>query len=332
MAGALTYTAGAGISNGLTISTAAGSYTINDTGETITLGAGATGAGWTGSGTNTVTGLTTTVTAGIAVSLLTGSDTLTVVGTPGVFDNLRHIPTNAGAGQIVNDAGSTPATITFTGVELIVLLLQFADGDGARVDGTIGNDAFQFFHEATPGSGRVVGTMDQNNATGVGPFALTSTIFAGTNPAANDFDVNFFAAGGVDTFQFNGTTAADVITIGNGEAGGTELRNTISAVLWSRVELFNMASADALGDTGNDTFNVTPRATLTINVFGGLPIPPALPGDRLIVDTSGATNTAIVLNLTPTGFSGGYTFGNRAPVTFSQIEGGEPGGDDTNSE
>lgn len=54
--GVLTYTAGSGTSNVLTISDSGGNYTFSDSGETITLGGGATGAGWTGSGTNTVTG------------------------------------------------------------------------------------------------------------------------------------------------------------------------------------------------------------------------------------------------------------------------------------
>src|SRR4051812_11693690 len=60
-AGVLTYTAGAGTSNNLTISVPAASYIFTDTAETITLTANATGAGWTGSGTNTVTGLDTSV-------------------------------------------------------------------------------------------------------------------------------------------------------------------------------------------------------------------------------------------------------------------------------
>ena len=52
--GALTYTAGAGISNNLTVSVSGSNYVFNDTGEAITLTANAVTAGWTGSTSNTV--------------------------------------------------------------------------------------------------------------------------------------------------------------------------------------------------------------------------------------------------------------------------------------
>jgi hypothetical protein len=76
---ALTYVAAAGIANNLTISTAGatGAYTFNDAGETITLGPGAIGAGWTGSGTHTVTGPDASV-ASIAVDTKDGNHTVAV--------------------------------------------------------------------------------------------------------------------------------------------------------------------------------------------------------------------------------------------------------------
>ncbi|MGC8642304.1 MAG: TIGR03118 family protein, partial [Isosphaeraceae bacterium] len=60
----LSYIGSAGKTNHLTISTTGigGKYTFMDTGETITLGAGALAAGWTGTGTNTVTGPDSSVT------------------------------------------------------------------------------------------------------------------------------------------------------------------------------------------------------------------------------------------------------------------------------
>ncbi len=66
--GLLTYTAGAGISNSLTLSIAGANYSFNDTGETIALTAAATTAGFTGGSTNTVQGPNTAVTS-ITVNL-----------------------------------------------------------------------------------------------------------------------------------------------------------------------------------------------------------------------------------------------------------------------
>jgi hypothetical protein len=60
VSGVLTYTAGAGINNSLTLSIVGANYVFTDTGETITVtGAGA--AGFTGGGTNTVQGPNTAV-------------------------------------------------------------------------------------------------------------------------------------------------------------------------------------------------------------------------------------------------------------------------------
>ena len=249
-----------------------------------------------------------------------GDDTLTVNDRAGLLDNLRYVPTGPGAGQVINDTAGVPVVNNFTGVEHLQLVVTPGDGDGVRIDGTIGNDQIQFFHGAIPGVGRFTGIMDQNNATGVGPFALTEMIFQGTNPAANDADVNFFNPGGVDTFVFNGTTGDDVIAIGAGEAGGTEFRNTIGGTLFSRLEVFNVASATVNGDTGSDTFNVTPRSTVTLNINGGAPTPPALPGDVLAIDTTGTTNPVLHSTNTPTGLQGSITFGDREPVNFEQIE------------
>ncbi|MBX7106065.1 MAG: autotransporter-associated beta strand repeat-containing protein [Gemmataceae bacterium] len=56
VSGQLSYSAGFGLANNLTISLATGVYTLNDTAGPITLSPAAQLAGWSGSGTNTVTG------------------------------------------------------------------------------------------------------------------------------------------------------------------------------------------------------------------------------------------------------------------------------------
>ncbi len=77
--GVLTYTAGNAIANALAVAIAGANYSFNDTGETITLTANATAAGFTGGGTNTVLGPNTAVTS-ISVNLGDQSDQLIIQG------------------------------------------------------------------------------------------------------------------------------------------------------------------------------------------------------------------------------------------------------------
>src|SRR5436853_1105971 len=124
----------------------------------------------------------------------------------------------------------------------------------------------------TSDSGSFVGTMDQNNATGVGPFTMTPVSFTGAFPLANDADVNFFNPGGSDSFVFNGTANDDIIAVAGGEAGGTEFRDTLNGIVVSRIEAFNIASGLLRGLAGNDTFNVSVPAgpaAVTLRVEGG---------------------------------------------------------------
>ena len=201
----------------------------------------------------------------------TASDTLIVNGLAGQLDNLRYIPTNVGAGTVVNDNAPQP-NVLFTGTEHLTLVVQQTDGDGVRIDGTTGNDAVEYSHGTTSGSGSFVASMDQNNATGVGPFTMTPMSFSGASPLANDSDVNFFNPGGTDSFVFNGTASDDNIVVGGGEAGGTEYRNTLNGVVVARVEVFNTASGLVRGLAGNDTIALNlpaGPAAVTLRVEGG---------------------------------------------------------------
>jgi Ca2+-binding RTX toxin-like protein len=200
----------------------------------------------------------------------TGSDTLIINGTPAVLNNLRYNPSNAGAGTVVDDNTAQPP-IAFTGIEHLKLVVQQADGDGVRFEGTTGNDTVEFHQGATADSGVITGTMDSNNATGNGPFAMTEATYFGVNSLANDVDLGFYNPGGTDSFVFNGTAGNDLVAVGGGEAGGTEFRNTINGQVWARFEVFNYASALVRGLDGDDTFNVAPRVGVALRLEGGDP-------------------------------------------------------------
>ena len=69
------------------------------------------------------------------------------------------------------------------------------------------------------------------------------------------------------------------------------------------------------GGTGADTFAVTPNATATLAINGGLPT--TCPGDILTVDLAGVTNPVSTPGATG---AGAITFGNRATITYTGIE------------
>lgn len=81
-----------------------------------------------------------------------------------------------------------------------------------------------------------------------------------------------------------------------------------------------VSTLNALAGLSSNTFNVTPSATTTIHVKGGLPPPPATPGDRIDFDLTGVVAPVLVATPTPTGYTGSLTSANRAPVTFEEIE------------
>lgn len=201
---------------------------------------------------------------------LTGSDRLNVGGTAGLADSLRHTPTAAGAGRVLNDATPT-APLSFSGLENLNLSVQDADDD-VRVDGTAGNDAIEFTPGNAAGAGLFSGLMDQNGGTGGGPFAMTPTAFAGMDPSAADIDVNFFNPGGSDALVFNGTAGDDQIAVGAGEAGGAGFRLSQGATVLANLEAFNLAGgATVRAGAGADSIAVAAAAGLggPLTIDGG---------------------------------------------------------------
>jgi hypothetical protein len=205
----------------------------------------------------------------------TDGDVVVVNGIPGTLDNLRYVPTGRFAGQILNDSASQPP-VTFTGIEEVHFIGQEADGDGARLEGTLGNDWFEFSPGTLPGSGMIQGTLDLNNTTGNGPFPLSKIEFTGMAVEANDIDFNFFVPGGTDTFILNGTANADAIAVGAGENGGLGVSNVINGKKMANFEIYNVANILVRGSGAVDTltftanFNGTTSVNLATAVITGL--------------------------------------------------------------
>jgi hypothetical protein len=77
---------------------------------------------------------------------------------------------------------------------------------------------------------------------------------------------------------------------------------------------------DVTGGSDSDTFTIKPQTGPGFNVIGANPVPPASPGDSLLVRMTGATTPALSSSTDATGTSGTWSFGNRSSVGFSQIE------------
>ena len=219
----------------------------------------------------------------------TASDTLIVNAQPGVFDPMVVEPTATGAGTVVYFFGNLP-NVAFTGIEHLTLVGQLPDGDAFGVDGTIGNDQLIYTPGATPDTGTVTGTMDQNNATGNGPFPLVPVTFTGMAQASLLRYNTFGQVGGTDSFVFNGTTGSDSVGVVAGFSSGLFIGDTVNGQLYANLEVENIASAFIQGNGGNDTFSVAPitvpltiNADATFNLTGD--------GTPAIVNMNGSTTT-----------------------------------------
>ena len=169
--------------------------------------------------------------------------------------------------------------------------------------------------------------------------AITRTSAGGNSPAVS-FDptgteaVNVNGAASGDTYVFNAASVAHTLTIAdNGASGsdtvtlnGTTGNDTLNASGTQIVrgsEVANFSGIEAVtvnGNNGSDTFNITPSASIPMTVAGGNPAPPTSPGDTLIVNISGTTNPVRSDAASAVGFAGSYSFANRQPVNYSQIE------------
>jgi len=106
-----------------------------------------------------------------------------------------------------------------------------------------------------------------------------------------------------------------------GSSGRTWTVNPISVTLsgGTGVPYSGAGSVKVYGGSGSDVFQITPGAGTAFWVFGGSPAPTA-PGDSIQVDLSGAANPLLNTVCTLAGCSGAWTFSNRQPVNFAQIE------------
>ena len=193
----------------------------------------------------------------------------------------------------------TGITPTGTTASPPTAIIQPAGGDGI----TIGDPA----SNVTVADLKITGAANGINASNLTTLNLSDLTLTGNTTAggtiSNVTTVN-------DTPLTGGTGAAETIT------GSSIQRGSDDVVNYSGVTNLNVTGSD-----GSDTFDVTPAAATTILVDGGLPTPPAAPGDTLNVNLVGATGASLSGTFNPvSGYSGTWTFTNAAPINFADIE------------
>jgi Bacterial Ig-like domain len=194
-------------------------------------------------------------------------DTLVVNATPTVSpdppDALELTPSGAGAGTISHARGLNPP-VTFTGMGHLRFVGQAAGGNVFGVGGTVGDDQFELTPGASPDSGSVTGALDENNATGLGPFALTPISFSGvsrtqTGPGLAAPGIFFNTAnqlGGADSLVYNGTGGNDLIALAGGAGPSISLKNTVNGLTYSTLFADHLSRVLVKGNGGDDSASV----------------------------------------------------------------------------
>jgi hypothetical protein len=210
----------------------------------------------------------------------TDSDTLIMNADAATADTLTLVPMAQGAGTIVTSS-SNIVDVAFTGVEDLSLVGQLNNVGGGPsfdtfgVDGTSGDDVFEYFVGDTIDSGTVLGTM---NLTGAA-FGLPTINFTGMHPAQTRTFNTQGNQGGNDAFRFVATSARDTLTYNDGSANPGQLLHAVEGV---SVGVLQLGSSNATppgsttevllqGQGGGDTFNIWADNTVAVVADGGQP-------------------------------------------------------------
>ncbi|MFL5339601.1 MAG: hypothetical protein ACJ8F7_05475 [Gemmataceae bacterium] len=203
---------------------------------------------------------------------------------------------NSGTTTALATTGSLTLTVNVTGIGAVVLTTT---DSGSATDNLIVNPGVTL---STTGVSTALTLQADDGLT-----LPASAVVSATGPAT--------LIGGV------GGTGALVTVLGKvagstasvkGGAGNDTLTVSLAAG--------SAANVVVDGQGGADTLAITPSATSALIVHGGVPTPPALPGDRLVVNLLGAGGPAVSSSTNANGKQGTWTFTNRQSITFDGIE------------
>jgi uncharacterized repeat protein (TIGR01451 family) len=263
-----------------------------------------------------------------------GNDQLSLLGTnyatPGSSSGLSF-QGGAGINTFVG-GGDTSFTLQDSGVTSSAGgRVQFSQVQVANLTGGASNNTFVI--SGWTGTGRLTGaggTADRVVDTAGSTFTLSDNrltvagradmVLAGIEVAdlaggagTNSFDISGWT--GTGSLTGSGNPTSQVVATADADFTLSDTQLTISGR--ANMTLTRIFVANLTGGAGANTFTVS-GWTGTANVDGGLPT--TTPGDTLNVDITGAINPELTATHTANGFAGSYTFDNRQPVNFSEIE------------
>ncbi len=295
--GSLTYTAGTGISNNVTVSFAAGNYTVSDSSENINLNGALISAGWLGTGTGTVSGPAAALTGGffrfnlgdqndqIAINSFQtgeegliidgqgGTDTgtlngaLTGIAQNGVQITSENLSLNAGISTTTQ-----PILLTVGATTLGADVTLATAGSALTVSGTLDSDATARDLTLNGGagivtlSGAVGGTsaIDQLSSTSTNRSQLQSTVRANNVSVTGSARLSNDVTALTDDITLNGPALllGDVVLTSGGGAGDDILiSNTLTGSVASRDLTLNAGGGNVTATSALgallDSFNVT---------------------------------------------------------------------------
>lgn len=229
LSGLLSFANSIGETNNVTVSVASNVYTIKDTNNIITLGAGAVASGWRGNGTHQVSGTALPISE-MEFSLDDGFLNIRSIADPIMVDG--------GSGNVQINVNSTAPTGAGN-----------LNGIAAEITVNAGSDTWLWVSDLT-------GTTRPNS------INITQTSITGLSPFAINLN------GILSTLRVTGSTSTTLVenyTIDSPpclyfklETGGGD----------DTVDIVNDVTGDFFLGSGNDTLTVEPGMTLNGNVNG----------------------------------------------------------------
>ncbi|MDY3555463.1 Ig-like domain-containing protein, partial [Gemmata sp. JC717] len=240
--GVLTYAAGSGVDNNISVTVSGSNFVFTDSAETIDTSV----SGASGSGTNSVSIPTASIT-GLTLNLGDGSDTIN--GTGGVVVNTTNVNLVVNALDALTLAGNVN---TGTGT---IRILANQDGAGAQ------------------GLSQTGGTITTTNATDNALSITVNTTAGGTGSAALDSTaVGSGTTGGRLTVNSNGgsilygtaTTALSTAQQGTANSGSVPTRTLVA-----RSYVFTAAGAGSIGTTTRPVQSLAPNDGTQVTLTAG---------------------------------------------------------------
>ncbi|MEX2138936.1 MAG: Calx-beta domain-containing protein [Pirellulales bacterium] len=267
----------------------------------------------TGAGTDDILVSTTRDETTLIVNSGGGDDTVTVQNTgsgPAGAASIVFVDAQGGADTIdIQATGANSAVLAVGGNEDDVI--TFGNTGAAGRAGLHGGDGGDTLNVRGTGANSTTEVNGGGGNDTINLGSATNTLDTIQGEVCVDGQGNAGAPGDALTLNDAGALSDNTYLID----ASTVTRAGVARVTFAGLERLALNAGQ-----GSDTINVTPGVATTIDIDGNPPTPPASPGDTLDVDTTGTTNPVLIVTDTPSGKTGSYTFADRQPVNFQEIE------------